>query len=284
MSTPDAIVAVMAHNEEQRIAACLASLPLGDPRIAVHVVVNGSSDRTAEIARGFLGVRVHEYAEGGKSRSWNRFVLDTPGIEARAYVFADGDAEILPGSIDALVRALEADPGANAASGLPANGRRARAYREQLVRSRGLFGDLYALSGGFVARMRKAGVRLPDDLVGDDGLLGALAKTDLGSEADWVEERVVPCPGAGFLCEPARLSSPRSLLRQYHRMVNYSVRHFQNRMISAIMRGEGPSGLPRRLAQLYPQWLARLAPRTHPVWWWFDRRALSRMARAAASA
>ena len=53
---------------------------------------------------------------------------------------------------------------------------------------------------------------------------------------------------------------------------------------SSIMRGEGPSGLPRRLAQLYPQWLARLAPRTHPVWWWFDRRALSRMARAAGGA
>jgi len=281
MSTPEVVIAVMAHNEEQRIAACLASLPLGDPRIAVHVVVNGSSDRTAEIARGFLGVRVHEYAEGGKSRSWNRFVLDTPGIEARAYVFADGDAEILPGSIEALVRALDANAGANAAAGVPANGRRAEAYRQELVRSRGLFGDLYALSGAFVSRMRAAGVRLPEDLVGDDGLLGALAKTDLSSEADWVEERVVPCLEAGFLCDPARLSSPRSLLRQYHRMVNYSTRHFQNRIISAIMRGPGPAALPRRLALLYPQWLSRLAPRAHPVWWWFDRRALSRMARAA---
>ena len=41
------VIAVLAHNEERRIGACLASLPLGDPAVAVHVVVNGSTDRTA---------------------------------------------------------------------------------------------------------------------------------------------------------------------------------------------------------------------------------------------
>jgi glycosyltransferase involved in cell wall biosynthesis len=281
MGAPEIVIAVMAHNEERRIAACLASLPLGDPRIAVHVVVNGSHDRTAEIARGFLGTRVHEYAEGGKARSWNRFVLDTPGIDAGAFVFVDGDAEVLPGSIAALTGALRADPAANAAAGAPANGRRAESYRQALARDRGLFGDLYALSGRFVARMREVELRLPEDLIGDDGLLGALAKTDLGTEESWRDERVIACLEAGFLCEPARLSSPRSLVRQYRRMVNYSIRHFQNRMITAIMRGAGPAGLPPRLAMLYPEWLPRLGPRRHPLWWWFDRRALNRMARSA---
>jgi glycosyltransferase involved in cell wall biosynthesis len=282
MGAAEIIVAVMAHNEERRIAACLASLPLGDPRIEVHVVVNGSDDRTAEIARGFLGVRVHEYAKGGKARSWNRFALDSPGIEAQTFVFVDGDAELLPGSVEALAGALAANPQANAAAGLPANGRRAEAYRREMIRDRGLFGDLYALRGSFVARMREAGLRLPEDLVGDDGLLGALAKTDLGNEDDWRDDRVVPCPEAGFLCEPTRLTSPHSLLNQYRRMVNYSVRHFQNQMISAIMRGPGPAALPPRLASIYPQWLVRLAPRPHPVWWWFDHKALRRMSRAAA--
>lgn len=281
MAAPEIVIAVMAHNEERRIAACLASLPLGDPRIAVHVVVNGSHDRTAEIARGFLGAQVHEYLEGGKARSWNRFVLDTPGIGARTFVFVDGDAEVLPGSIAALAGALKADPAANAVAGAPANGRRAEAYRRALARDRGLFGDLYGLSGSFVARLRRAGLRLPEDLIGDDGLLGALAKTDLGNEDDWRDERVIACLEAGFLCEPARLSSPRSLVRQYRRMVNYSIRHFQNRMITAIMRGPGPAGLPPRLAMLYPEWLPRLVPRRHPLWWWFDRQALNRMARSA---
>lgn len=284
MDRAKSIVAVMAHNEERRIARCLASLPLADPNVEVHVVVNGSHDRTAAIARGFDGVTVHEYAQGGKSRSWNRFVLDTPGIEAGYFVFVDGDAEVLPGSVTALVQALEDNPAANAAAGLPRNGRNAENYRKEMIASRGLFGDLYALRGSFVRRMRESGIRLPEDLVGDDGLLGAMAKTDLANEDEWNDERVVPCFEAGFLCEPADPFSPVTLVGQYRRMVNYSVRHFQNRMISAIMRGEGPAGLPPRLSVLYPAWLPGMAPRRHPQWWWFDRQALARMARAAASA
>ncbi len=108
----------------------------------------------------------------------------------------------------------------------------------------------------------RAEVRLPDDLVGDDGLLGAMAKTDLANEDD-VGRRAAwfPALEAGFLCEPAELFSPATLVGQYRRMVNYSVRHFQNRMITAIMRGEGPKGLPPRLAALYPAWLPQLSPR-----------------------
>lgn len=274
------IVTVLAHNEERRIATCLASLPLGQPGVAVHVVVNGSSDRTAEIARGFTGVTVHEYAEGGKSRSWNRFMLDTPGIEADVFVFVDGDAEVLPGSVAALAQTLIEQPSANAASGLPCNGRQAGAYRQSIIREHGLFGDLYALSGDFVRRMRAGGIRLPDDLIGDDGLVCAMAKTDLANEDDWRDERVIPCEAAGFLCEPTRMTRA-SLTIQYRRMLNYAVRHFQNRIVTDIMRSTGPAGLPRQLAQLYPQYLPRFTPRAHPAWWWFDRLALRRMTRSA---
>jgi glycosyltransferase involved in cell wall biosynthesis len=281
MVKPLSIVAVMAHNEERRIARCLKSLPLADSRIAVHVVVNGSSDRTAAIARGFAGVTVHEYSARGKARSWNRFAFDTPGIVADCYVFVDGDAEIAAGSVEALVQVLDRSPGANAAAGMPMNGRNADAYRAELEQDRGMFGDLYALRGSFVERMREKKIRLPEDLVGDDGLLCALAKTDLGTEEEWRDERVVPCPGAGFFCEPASLLAPKTLAAQYRRMVNYSTRHFQNRMISAIMRSEGPAGLPPQLSSLYPSWVGQMVPRPNPVWWWFDRQALARMAGAA---
>ena len=48
------LVTVLAHNEEARIALCLDSLPLDDPDVQIWVVVNGSSDYTAEIVRGWL--------------------------------------------------------------------------------------------------------------------------------------------------------------------------------------------------------------------------------------
>ncbi len=272
-------IAVLAHNEERRIGACLASLAsVADA--AVHVVINGSSARTAEIARE-AAVRanliVHEYAEGGKARSWNRFLFDELAAFSPIHIFVDGDAEVALGSVEALSAALAANPFANATSAVPLNGRNAARYRQQLIAEHGLFGDLYALRGEFLARMKERGIRLPLDLVGDDSLVGALAKTDLGPESAWDDRRIVPCPEAGFYCEPGSLR-PESLRRQYRRMVNYSIRHFQNRIVSALMREHGPGALPERLADLYPAWLPRFAPRAER--WWFDRRALALMAQA----
>ncbi|MEM1197405.1 MAG: glycosyltransferase family A protein [Pseudomonadota bacterium] len=276
---PRARIVVMAHNEERRIATCLSSLPLGDPGIEAHVIVNGSSDRTAEIARRFDRADVREYAQGGKARSWNRFALDE-AEPAEAFVFVDGDAEIAAGSIDALLATLQQHPDANAAAALPLNGRGVEAYRQFILEENGLFGDLYALRGNFVDRLRASGVRLPQDVIGDDSLVGALAKTDLGREDDWRDNRIQPCLSAGFLCEPTQIT-PASLTDQYKRMVNYSVRHYQNRIISDIMRGPGPGALPERLSSHYARWLPRFARRRHPLLWWVDRAALKRMEAAA---
>jgi len=160
MTAPRARIVVMAHNEERRIATCLSSLPLGTAGVEAHVIVNGSSDRTAEIARRFAGVDVREYVTGGKARSWNRFVLDEAD-PADAFVFVDGDAEITPGSVDALLATLDANPHVNAASGLPCNGRGVEAYRQLIRDEHGVFGDLYALRGSFVERLRASTIRLP---------------------------------------------------------------------------------------------------------------------------
>jgi glycosyltransferase involved in cell wall biosynthesis len=285
MDAPPIVIAVLAHNEERRIGACLASLPGAEADLAIHVVVNGSSDHTAAIARaaaeGRANLFVHDYAEPGKARSWNRFLFEDLAAFSPVHVFVDGDAQVAPGSIEALAAALDAHPQANAASALPLNGRNAAAYRAALVAGHGLFGDLYALRGDFLARMRAGAIRLPLDLVGDDSLVGALAKTDLEAEACWDDSRVVPCAAAGFYCEAGSLR-PASLRRQYKRLVSYSVRHFQNRIVSEIMRTDGPAGLPERLADFYPEWLPRFAPR--PERWWFDRAALARMVAATRAA
>ena len=55
-------ITILAHNEERRIGTCLASLPLDDADVTATVVVNGSSDRTADIVREFepRGVRLVE--------------------------------------------------------------------------------------------------------------------------------------------------------------------------------------------------------------------------------
>jgi glycosyltransferase involved in cell wall biosynthesis len=281
-AVPPICIVVLAHNEEARIATCLASLPLGDPGVAIHVVVNGSTDATAaivkEIAVQVPNLDLHIYEEGGKARSWSRFLFDELAVLHDVHVFVDGDAEVIPGSIAALAATLTQNPQANAASALPMNGRNVAAYQQGLREEHGLFGDLYALTGDFLHRMKAGGIRLPDDLIGDDGLICALAKTDLGNENNWHDERVAVCEQAGFLCAPADLLSPKSWHMQYRRMINYSVRHFQNRMISRIMRDTGPKGLPRRLAEIYRRELPGLSPRPEPQLYFFDTIALRRMA------
>lgn len=273
-------VAIFAHQEERRIGACLASLPLDRPDTIFHVLVNGSTDATAQRAREAAGARaniiVHDIAAGGKSRTWNHCVHHLLTGTEDAVIFMDGDAEILTGSIDALVADLATNPNANAAAGMPLNGREVELYRENLRRERGLFGDLYALSGPFVSAIRARGLRLPDDLIGDDGLVAAWAHTDLQRDEAWALDRVIACEQAGFACEPVGLTRPTTWAMQYKRLINYSVRYFQNRIISDIMTREGPDGLPPRLALLYRDWLPRWKPRPG-VDGWFDRKALARM-------
>lgn len=284
LARPVAIV-VLAHNEERRIGRCLASLPLGDEAYAIHVVVNGSSDRTAaivaEAAARHANLTLHDWPVGGKARSWNRMILDTLAPGHPIVVLVDGDAEAEPGALAALQAAIHADEDVNLASALPVNGRRVAHYRAAMIAQHGVFGDLYALRGTFVDTMRARGIRLPEDLIGDDGLVGALAKTALGPLADWCEARLAPVPAAGFRCEPVGLADWRSWRMQYRRMINYAVRHFQDRIITAILDEQGPTGLPRRLAEHYGTALPGFRPRASLLWWWFDRQALARMARTA---
>lgn len=285
-SSLSACVAIFAHNEERRIAACLASLPLDRTDIAVHVLVNGSRDNTAAIGREWASrhpsLTIHDWPQGGKARSWNRFiheVLTEP--LPRAIIGMDGDAVILPGSFDALLAVLDEQPRANAVAGLPRNGRRMGHYQALLRDEGGLFGDLYALRGSFVSRIRDAGLRLPQDVIGEDGLVAAFAATDLGPDANWDRARLTHAETGGFLCEPVSLLNPHTLVMQHKRLIAYATRHFQNRIISAIMGREGPSGLPDRLAPLYAQWLDKWTPGSGPINAVYDRLALKRLARAA---
>ncbi|MCH2486907.1 MAG: family 2 glycosyl transferase, partial [Erythrobacter sp.] len=158
---------------------------------------------------------------------------------------------------------------------------RSKAFYQRSMRvSQGLFGDCYALSGEFVRALRQSGVRLPDDLIGDDGLINALANTDIGSDRDFREGAVVQCEGAGFYCEPNPIT-PEGLRRQAKRMDNYALRHFQNRILSDIMQHEGAAMIPTRLASLYDLYRDRFRPRINPLWFAFDRRALARIRAAA---
>ncbi|WP_199085317.1 glycosyltransferase [Bosea sp. ASV33] len=97
-------LAVFAHNEQDRIARTLADLSSQtifsheDFSTRLFVLANGCSDDTVAVTRSELskfenpGVAVvHDLKEGGKSRTWNRFVHEISQEDADILVFIDAD-------------------------------------------------------------------------------------------------------------------------------------------------------------------------------------------------
>ena len=256
-------VAVFAHNEAARIRACLDSLAPAAPGrpLEVYVLANGCTDRTeavvADYARRHPEVRLVSIGLGDKANTWNVFVHEV-AAPAAAHVFVDGDVQAGPRAIERLWAALANDPHAHAAAAFPASGRSLERARRAMLEDHALAGNLYALRGEFVARVRSLGVRLPVGLVREDGLVGALAKWDLDPRRPWDERRGRPCPEATFRFEPLSPLSPAHWRLQWRRQIRYAVGGFENRMLAPLLKREGLAGLPADTRALYARSTAPL--------------------------
>lgn len=114
---PRFAVVLAAHDEERVLARTLQAITADlRGRAPIHVVSDGSTDRTVEIARRFAGhgVVVHELRDRGGKSAALEFVLAR--IDAPYVVTLDADTRPDPGAIEGLVRAVDAD-GVGAATG-----------------------------------------------------------------------------------------------------------------------------------------------------------------------
>jgi glycosyltransferase involved in cell wall biosynthesis len=93
---------VPCYNEEAAIAAVIRGFRAALPALSVHVFDNGSSDRTAEVARS-EGARVAHVALRGKGNVVRRMFAD---VDADVYVIVDGDATYYADSVRPLVDKL----------------------------------------------------------------------------------------------------------------------------------------------------------------------------------
>ena len=191
-------VAVFAHNEARRIVACLDSL-VGQSTLRplrIFVLANGCTDDTEDVVNCYAGM--HPQVElvkidlGDKANAWNVFIHDVCPKSDVAF-FVDGDVEICAGALDALADTIGEHPEANAAAAVPVAGLDRSALAEYFIKHRLFLGNLYALSGRFVARVRTSGARMPIGYVGEDGLVTSLAKWDLNPRGPFAGERAFQC-------------------------------------------------------------------------------------------
>ena len=255
-------VCVLAYNEANHIRDCLRCLirDIIDTGLeaSIHVIVNGSSDNTAKIARDCLLEQpmsfVHEIDLGDKANAWNTFVHDL-NVKADVFVFHDGDCQIIAGSLAAFLDAVEKNPAVMAIAAMPFNGKNVEKNRAAIRQENGLWGNLYALRGDFVERLRQRQVRIPIGWIGDDDMVNILAKWNLNPFQREEPERVYPCQEAGFCFAPLSLGSVSDLKLLFRRLVRYSLRRYQDKMLFPLMRQHGLAAIPDHVETLYSKQL-----------------------------
>ena len=182
-------IGVFAHDEGAGIAAMVAGLRAQDATgldLRILVLANGCKDDTAARAAA-AGAEVADLAQGGKSRTWNRFVHDLSRPEAEVLIFADADIVLPePDALRRLVAGLAANPALHVMNSRPVKDIQARpeglGWQDRLIAMAGgtlddwqkaICGQLYAMPA---ARARAHW--MPIGLPVEDGFLRAMVLTD----------------------------------------------------------------------------------------------------------
>ena len=172
---------IAAFNEERVIAAKIEnalSLDYPPGLFTVVVAADGSSDRTADIARSFNDPRVvclHEPARRGKGHALNRAVAATP---CDVLVLSDANNFYSPDSIRRLVARLR-EPGVGGATGakkIVASRERAASggdglywrYESKIKTAESALGGTVTADGEIFALRRESYREIPAAVINDD--------------------------------------------------------------------------------------------------------------------
>ena len=267
------VIAIFAHNEAKNIISCLISVKkairVGDE---CYVLNNGSSDDTGYLVDLFSKensfCKLITIEIGDKANAWNVFCHEL-NITSSLYIFLDGDCTVSPNSFDALESSIIKNPSANAAAGLP-DKHISRKNREEMIRNRGLAGNLYALSPDFMQRIRNYNMRLPLGLIGDDSLVGALASWNLDPKTSWDATKVVSCEDANFSYKRLSLFSIEDIRLYWRRKIRYSLRHYQIMLMKAPLKSQGLKAIPQNIEDIYIDSASQLKLAWRGLDTWFD--------------
>lgn len=193
-------IGVFAHNEAGNIVNTLRELVKQETTgldVRLLVLANGCSDDTVKLASTFaktsaaqypaIRVEVVDLAQGGKSRTWNRYVHDLSRADANILIFADADIELpVADSFLRLVRRSGSSPELHAINSKPVKD---IVHRPE---SLGLKGKAIAMSSGTLDDWKTAicgqlyampadkarSIHIPVGLPVEDGFIRAMILTD----------------------------------------------------------------------------------------------------------
>jgi len=276
-------IGIFAHNEARGIVQMLEGLMRQQTNgLAARILVlaNGCTDDTVRLARGFvqsrpdanpdLVVEVAELAQGGKSRTWNRFVHELSRPDADVLIFMDADIELPEAdSLVRLVRGLQANPALHAFNSHPIKD---IVYRPDNLSAldkviamssetlndwkTAICGSLYAMPA---ARARQ--LHMPIGLAVEDGFLRAMILTDVMT----IDEDLSRIDGGDVFHIFASERSVMALIRHQTRIIigsavntaAFTALHelpMQQRRAALAQAASDEQWLPRVIRSQLPRW------------------------------
>jgi hypothetical protein len=257
-------IVLFARNEAARITGALRALETAFRGRDAHltVLINGSSDATASLAMKHLSAMAMDHAEfsiahGCKSNAINRFVHHIRP-KADFYLFTDATVTIEREVPALFEQGFASDATIEAVSGLPRNGRGARAMRLQAKIAPKLYGQMFAVRGPAIDRLAAMNRRLPVGLYRGDGLLSGFIvhETDGVMHAD-PAPRILTIPQAGWHIKSLSPFSLEDIQTAFNRRVRQSRGRLENLAWNSIIWSQGFDALPLHADDMILGWLAQ---------------------------
>lgn len=265
-------IGVFAHNEAAGIAAMVARLRAQDLTgldARILVLANGCSDDTAAQARA-AGAEVADLPEGGKSRTWNRFVHDLSRPEADILIFADADIDLPEAdALRRLVVGLAARPALHVMNSRPVKDIVARpqglGWQDRLIAMAGgtlddwrtaICGQLYAMPA-----VRARAHWMPIGLPVEDGFLRAMVLTDALTSPEDLSR--IDGADVWHIYESER-SIPALIRHQVRIVIGSAINLATFETIRTLPAAERAAAL--RAAAAQPGWLAGVIRARLPRW------------------
>ncbi len=272
---------IFAHNEAENLPPMLDSLRaqdiFSDPLQTgtIHILENGSTDNTAEIARNYIAAhpipgwdfRAESLPVGGKARTWNTFVHELSDPAADAFVFLDGDIRLLsPDLLTATAAILAENTRIEIVSDSPVKHLAARANpsardRLSLTSSRLAATGNAKLCGQFWAGRTPSirRIHIPNGMLVEDGFLKAILLTDHFRQPEDLS-KIVQIPHRHEFEAETRLPS---IIKHERRillgtLVNQAI--FEH-MIALRQSGDEPAAWLENQNARDPDWLAEFSRR-----------------------
>ena len=237
-------------------------------RAVIDVVVNGNevlARQFSEVAMAssagwskYCVVRVWYIQGADKAHAWNQYVhMIWPG-SAIAF-FVDGYARVKSDAFHLIASGLDGVPTALGASGVPTVGRHARRLREEMMKNGGIHGNLYALRGEVMCRLRAGGIRLPVSIYRTDSTLGAVINFNLNPHLNpWDPRRMFVHPDATWDFVPLNWANLCDLKSHWKRVARQAQGDLENAAVKnhLAIHKRSPEALPRTTMELIGGWIA----------------------------